>query len=215
MSQGVSVALAHDTRAACIPGMIVLPAPDRVGRAASDATKVDEHCNRQCIDINFVRIQRLPHAGWRLARYQRDRTLPMTTLNETILLRIHFLHSGKRDYAGHMRHARAHHIHAPLRLDLPGPVAERRARGANRGAARCRNDSRTLFRWPVREPQGSSATVHALASVWADCRVLACALLRWGLWIPLPRVVMVERAVAPKVYVHGMPAYPGKSRSTA
>ncbi len=57
--------------------------------------------------------------------------------------------------------------HRPHQRPRPtAPVAERRAQGANRGAARCRNDSRTVFRWPVQQPQGSSATVDALASVW-------------------------------------------------
>ena len=63
-----------------------------------------------------------------------------------------------------MRHARAHHIHAP-------PTT--RANGSGRlidgtGAARCRDDSRTDFRLLAQEPQGSSAMAHALASVWAD-----------------------------------------------
>lgn len=44
--------------------------------------------------------------------------------------------------------------------------------------------------------------------------ILACAVLRWGLGFPLPRVVMVHCAVAPKSYVHCMPAYPDKPRTT-
>jgi len=90
-----------------------------------------------------------------------------------------------------------HITYMPRQLPgLTGPVAEQRARGANRGAARCRDDSRTVFRWPVQEPQGSSATVHALASVWADLSCLSLRAHTVGPWIPLPRVVMVERAVA-------------------
>lgn len=77
------------------------------------------------------------------------------------------------------------------------------------------NDSRTDFRRPVQEPQGSSATVHALASVWAESSCLSLRALTVGTWIPLPRVVMVNRAVAPTLYVHCMPAYPGKARGTA
>ena len=50
--------------------------------------------------------------------------------------------------------------------------------------------------------QGSSATVHALASVWANSSCLSLPALM-GTWIPLPRVVMVQRAVAPSVVVKG------------
>ena len=126
----------------------------------------------------------------------------------------HFLHSGKPNVLGHMRHARAHHTHVPPTTRANGSGRLTSGLMERTATRQDRDDSRTDFRWPVQEPQGSSATVHALASVWADSLCLSLRGLTVETWVPLPRVVMVQRAVAPKSYVHCMPAYPSKPRIT-
>jgi hypothetical protein len=72
-------------------------------------------------------------------------------------------------------------------------TGEQRAHGANHDTAR-----RNMTAAHMHQLQGSSATVHALASVLAESSCLSLWALTVGTWIPfpLPCMVKVQRAVA-------------------